>query len=130
MIYVKECNCDIEECEKRAKARIAELGAGVFTVIDHKEAAIKAGLDLEPTKVIYFGNPKVGTLLMQANRSISYELPLKIGIWSENGKTFIGYKKPSEIASEYGIPQSEIITKIEKVMEEVVEAASAGTEQA
>ena len=40
----------------------------VVARVDHAAAAAKVGLDLQPTEVLIFGNPRAGTLLMQTAR--------------------------------------------------------------
>jgi uncharacterized protein (DUF302 family) len=46
--------------------------------------AAKAGMEMRPTKLFIFGNPKGGTPVMLAAPSIAIDLPLKILIWEEN----------------------------------------------
>ncbi|MEM4080559.1 MAG: DUF302 domain-containing protein, partial [Metallosphaera sp.] len=102
-MIVKEFSSSMDELESEIKKRIIDLGAEIFAEIDHAENAKKVGMRLDPTKVIIFGNPKVGTVLMQERREIAYELPLRIVIWTSSGKTYVGYKRPSELASEFGM---------------------------
>ena len=42
----------------RAIAAISALGMTVVARVDHATAAAKAGLELRPTEVLIFGNPK------------------------------------------------------------------------
>jgi uncharacterized protein (DUF302 family) len=37
------------------------------------------------TEVLIFGNPKAGTPLMQANKTIGIDLPLKVLAWEDAG---------------------------------------------
>ncbi|WP_338604851.1 DUF302 domain-containing protein [Sulfolobus tengchongensis] len=119
MLVIRECRLSFDECVERLINAIKNSGAEIFAIIDHSENAKKVGLNLDPTKVIYFGNPKVGTLLMFENRSIAYELPLRFLVWFENGITRIGYKRPSEIGREYNISDNkkEILEKMDKFIE-------------
>ena len=55
----------------------------VFTRIDHGAAAEKAGLELRPTVVVVFGNPRAGTPAMQATPTIAIDLPLRMLIWQD-----------------------------------------------
>ena len=43
----------------------------MFAMFDHGRNASEVGMKLPPNKVIVFGSPKVGTLLMQQDPSIS-----------------------------------------------------------
>ena len=40
---------------------------GIVSELNHAKNAKSVGLDLNPTQVIFFGNPKLGTPLMQTN---------------------------------------------------------------
>ncbi|AAK41266.1 DUF302 domain-containing protein [Saccharolobus solfataricus] len=117
MFNVKECKLGFNECVKTLIERIKSSGAEVFAIIDHSENARKVGLSLEPTIVIYFGNPSVGTLLMLHNRHVAYELPLRFLVWSENNVVKIGYRKPSEVGEEYDIRNKELLDKMDKFVE-------------
>jgi uncharacterized protein (DUF302 family) len=59
----------------RAMAAISALGMTVAARIDHAAAAGKVGLELRPTEVLIFGNPKAGTPLMQAAQTMGIDLP-------------------------------------------------------
>ena len=49
----------------------------VLARIDHAAAAATVGLELRPTEVLIFGNPRAGAPLMQAVQTIGIDLPLK-----------------------------------------------------
>ena len=88
----------------RATAAIAALGMTVVARIDHAGAAAKAGLELRPTEVLFFGNPKAGTPLMQAAQTMGIDLPLKILIWrDEQDKTWLAYNDPRWLADRHGV---------------------------
>jgi uncharacterized protein (DUF302 family) len=82
---------------------VKDAGNTVFAVIDQAAAAESVGLQLRPTTLIVFGNPKGGTPLMEAFPRIALELPLKILIWQESGAVSVAYTPMSEIAARYGI---------------------------
>ena len=49
-------------------------------------------MQLRPTKVIVFGNPKVGTRLMQGSQSAALDLPLRLSIWEDaRNRVWVGY---------------------------------------
>lgn len=78
-------------------------GAMVVAVVDHRANATKAGLDLPETTVVIFGNAAVGTPLMQADRRVALDLPLKVLVWRDGGVTRVGYLPPRALAARYGI---------------------------
>ena len=67
----------------------------VFAVVDHSGEAAKVGLEMHDTKLVIFGNPRVGTPVMLAVPESALELPLKILIAEvADGSTRISYNSP------------------------------------
>ena len=98
----------------------------IIAEIDHQANAKSVDMELSPCKLIVFGNPKVGSQLMQSNPAIGLDLPLKLLIFEdENGSTVIAYNEPAFLANRYGISdKSEITLNMSKIILEIVGAAS------
>jgi uncharacterized protein (DUF302 family) len=80
-------------------------GVKLFALIDHSGEAEKAGMQMRPTKLLIFGNPKAGTPLMVASPSIAIDLPLKALVWEgAEGKVWISYNAPAYLQSRHGLP--------------------------
>ena len=94
----------VELTVERAK-RIAEHNElRVFGVIDHAQNATDAGMELLPTQLIVFGNPVVGTELMQANPLIGLDLPLKLLVWEDlNGVVWISYSSAEAMQKRHSL---------------------------
>ena len=76
----------------RLVAAVEGRGMSVFARIDYAAAAHAAGLELRPTEVLVFGNPRAGTLLMQAAQTIGIDLPLKALVWQDDAqRTWLSY---------------------------------------
>jgi uncharacterized protein (DUF302 family) len=69
---------------ERLEHAIVSGGMTMFARIDHAEGAKRAALSLRPTVVLIFGNARAGTPLMQENRSIGLDLPLKLLVWEDD----------------------------------------------
>jgi len=82
---------------------LASRGLNVFAVVDHAAGARGAGLELPPTKVWIFGNPKAGTPLMHASPTVAIDLPQKILVWEDGPAVRIAYNDPAWIARRHGI---------------------------
>lgn len=79
----------------------------LFAVIDHSGEAEKAGMKMRPTKLLIFGNPKAGTLLMLAAPNIAIDLPLKILVWEDDqGKVRVSYNSPEYLMQRHNLPPS------------------------
>lgn len=92
-----------DETVERVVAAVTARGMAVMARIDHASAAAGVGLVLRPTQVLMFGNPKAGTVLMQAAPTAGIDLPLKILVWQDDqGATWIGYNDPHWIARRHG----------------------------
>lgn len=102
---------DVVQTEQRLVAALEGAGMRVFARIDHAAGADKAGLTLEPTRVVLFGNPKVGTRLMQCSRSAAIDLPMKMLIWEADGETFIGYNSARYLARRHAISGCDDVLK-------------------
>jgi len=98
----------------RLKAALEAKGMNVFAVIDHSAGATKAGLELPPTQLVIFGNPKAGTLLMQKAATTAIDLPMKMLIWKDaDGSVYVGYNAASYLAKRHGLPDNHpVIVKI------------------
>jgi len=93
----------------RLRENVKNKGLNVFTEIDHSQAAQKSNMKLDPTFVLIFGNPKVGTRLMQADPRLGIELPLKILVYENNGITQIAYVDPVIYGEIYNLKEQEDI---------------------
>lgn len=59
--------------------------------VDHQAAANGAGLELGPNRVVFFGNPRLGTPLMQTNQTVGLDLPQKIQVFEWKGRVWVGF---------------------------------------
>jgi uncharacterized protein (DUF302 family) len=82
-------------------AAIESRGLTVFAQVDHAAGAAEAGLELEDEVVLAFGNPRAGTPLMQADRRVGIELPLRMLIWRDGDEVWLGYLDPHGLAETY-----------------------------
>ncbi len=99
-----------------------------FQTIDHAKNAKEVGLRLKPETVVVFGNPKMGTLLMQCNPSMGLDLPLRILFSTDyKGLTTITYTNPEYWSLKHNIKDKKclgIIKKANIAMQNLVEEAA------
>jgi uncharacterized protein (DUF302 family) len=112
------------ETEKRLVAALDTAGLKIAARIDHQANAKSVGLDLAPTVLLIFGNPKAGTLLMEKQRTAGIDLPLKILMWDDNGKIKVAYNDPAYIARRHGLdPSLPVLSQITMAMQKFATAA-------
>jgi len=92
------------ETLERLEAVIVRHGMAVVARIDHGAAADKVGMELRPTMVVLFGNPRVGTPAMQATPTLAIDLPMRMLIWQDDkGATWLAYNEPAWLFRRHGI---------------------------
>jgi len=79
----------------------------VVNVFDHAANAQSAGMDLPPTTVIIFGNPALGTPLMQAARTTGIDLPQKFLVFQEGDDIFVSYNGTRYLMARHDIQARE-----------------------
>ena len=82
----------------------ANPNIGIVATLDHAANAANAGLDLLPTREVFFGNPNLGTPIMQEAQSAGIDLPQKMIVWEDaRGRVFVGYNHPDYLAARHGV---------------------------
>lgn len=125
-VITKTSAHDVPTTLKRLEDAIASRGAKVIAKVDHAAAAKAVGEDLRPTTVLIFGNPKVGTPLMQTAQQAGLDLPLRVLVWQDaNGAVRIAYRKPDQLLGAHDIAgRTEEINKMTVVLAAVAEEAA------
>ncbi|GAA4623798.1 hypothetical protein GCM10023196_021430 [Actinoallomurus vinaceus] len=94
----------VGETVDRLQALVIGAGLFVFARIDHAGNAARVGMELRPTELLIFGNPRGGTPLMQDRQTSGIDLPAKALAWQDqNGKVWLTYNGASWIAERHGL---------------------------
>jgi len=125
LISVKSSH-DVKVTADRLETILNQKGMKVFIRINHSAGAQKLGKELRPTELIIFGNPKVGTPLMQCSQSVGIDLPQKALIWQDDkGLVWLSYNDPNYLAQRHGLSAcAEVIQKVEKALSNFAKAAT------
>jgi uncharacterized protein (DUF302 family) len=117
---------DVKKTADRLENALNAKGMTVFIRINHAEGARKVGKKLRPTELVIFGNPKVGTPLMQCGQSAAIDLPQKALIWQdEAGQVWLTYNDPNYLVNRHGLAGCDEVTKkIEKALGNFAKAAT------
>lgn len=95
---------DFATTVERLEQAIADEGLTLLTTIDHAANAANVELELRPTTVFLFGNPRAGTPLMQAAPTFGLDLPQRMLVWEdEDGDVFVTWRAPTVLAHEHGL---------------------------
>lgn len=118
----------VQETADRLVAALERRGIEIFARIDHAQGAREAGLQLRDEQLLIFGDPRVGTALMQEDPSIGYELPLRVLIWDADGQTMIGHRLMATLAGEYEVAEHAVVLqRMNGLLDELIsEAVAAG----
>ncbi|MGH1485582.1 MAG: DUF302 domain-containing protein [Cellvibrionaceae bacterium] len=109
MIILKS-NHNVKITADKLEKVLNAKGMTVFKRIDHSAGAKKVDKELRPTELVIFGNPKVGTPLMQCAQSVAIDLPQKMLIWEdEKGKTWLAYNDPNYLVKRHNIKGCEVV---------------------
>ena len=116
---------DVNETTARLEQEIKAAGGKIFASIDQQGNGQQAGLDLRPTKVLIFGNPKLGTKVMQSSVSAAADLPLRIAVWRDSrNQTWIGYDDLDRLAKRDSVKDQVVIDQMKAGLEQIVSKAA------
>jgi uncharacterized protein (DUF302 family) len=124
-----ETQNSISETIDKFTAALKTKGLTLMHTIDHAKNAKDAGLRLKPEVVLEFGNPKIGTKLMECNPSMGLDLPLRMLFTADyEGKVTITYTNPEYWSLKHNIKDKTclgIIRQAAIAMQELAEKAAA-----
>ncbi len=119
-LYLYESVFSVSETVAKIEGELKKLNIPIFAKFDHGVNAEKAHLELQPTQVIVFGSPAVGTKLMQSNASISIDLPLKIAVWEDpKGSVWVAFPQMGKMSDKYDNIDRNIIGKMQTLLENI-----------
>ncbi len=97
----------VTETLTRLETIVQSKGLTILARVDHSGDAARAGLPMQPTQLLIFGNAKSGTPLMIASPTVAIDLPLKALVWQDDaGKVWLSYNSPDYLKDRHDIPQN------------------------
>lgn len=125
-LVTKTSPYSVSETVDRLVAAVEGAGAKVVARVNHAGAASSVGMELRPTEMVMFGNPKLGTPAMQAAQVSGLDLPLRVVVWEgDDGTVTLAYHDPAELAV-LGIPSdAEVLKKMAGALEKLTSKAVA-----
>lgn len=117
----------VKDTIDRIEDNIKQQNGTIFCRINQKQAAEQAGIigQLDDNELILFGNPKVGTQLMVANGSVSFELPLRASCWKQNDVVYLSVTNPNALEISYNLSsKTEILQAMTNNINELIKKVS------
>ncbi len=116
----------VKQTADRLESLVKEKGLTLFIRINHAENAKKVGKNLRPTELLVFGNPNIGTPLMNCKQSVAIDLPQKALIWEdETDQVWIAYNDPQYLVDRHSITGcDDVIRKIEQALSKLAETVA------
>lgn len=95
----------VAETMDRLEAAVTGAGATVFARVDHAAGAAKVDMELRPTQLLIFGNPKLGTPAMLDGQTAGLDLPLRVLAYADaEGVVHVAYHAPASLGTAHGLP--------------------------
>ena len=114
----------VEQAADKLASLIEAKHIVLFARIDFAADAQRAGLAMQPSQLLMFGNPRAGTPLMQAVPTVALDLPLKVLVWQDgDGRVWLSYNATSYLQARHGAP-AELMKAIDGIGA-LVQAAAA-----
>ena len=122
-----ESAASFEETWDRLRAAIEENeNLRILATVDHAANAEGVGRALPPTRLLLFGNPNLGTPLMQEARTVAIDLPQKLLVWTDaDGRVRVSYNDPAYLAARHGLAgESDVLRTIAGALEGLAAGAT------
>ena len=124
-VVVLESAYSLEETISRVKADIADKGIMFFMDIDQSKLAAGADIELNPSRLLIFGNPPLGIQFLTSNPVSGLDWPVRLLVYENaDGAVEMAYNDFTWVAHRHGItdrdPQFQMATM---VIESITSAA-------
>ena len=121
-LVIKTSNNDFETTYQKLRGILeGNPNLKIILELDHSKNAANADIELLPTRIILFGNPKLGTPLMLANRTVSIDLPQKMIVFQEaSGEVKVAYNDPAYLKERHALAdRDEVLAKVSGALDKI-----------
>jgi len=123
-IIIKNSCTDVSTTVQNIKKIVKSKGLSVFATINHSGNAKMVNMKLNESKMVIFGNAKLGTALMQQDMTVGLDLPLRILVYTDiDGRTKMAYRDGSWLVSKHVLDAPKKEKKINRAMAMFVKKA-------
>ncbi len=123
-IIIKESTCSVDKTVKNLKQILRKKGLGIFATINHQANAKMVGMHLRESKMVIFGNPKMGTALMQQDITTGLDLPLRVLVYKDHdGKVKMAYRDGTWLKSKHVLEAPKKVKKMNMALQKITSKA-------
>jgi uncharacterized protein (DUF302 family) len=125
-VLAGETDTPVDEVVASLEDIIGEAPAEIAFEVDHAAAAAGVDVELPDTRLLAFGDPEVGTPLMQVEPLMGLDLPAKLLVWDHDGATRVGVNDPAFLAQRHGVdPGEESLVALDEAQRGLLDAVEA-----
>lgn len=122
-------NADFAATLARVEPAVTARGLFLMRVLDHASAAAQFGQTMSSNSVVLFGNPKVGSQIMQCAPKVGIDLPQKLLVWEEGGTVFVAYNDPNYLIRRHSIAGcDELLARVAENLDQIARTVAGKTE--
>lgn len=125
-LVIVESENNVNTTADKLENILKSKGITVFARVDHAAGAKKVGKELRPTVLLIFGNPKLGTPVMQKQQKFGIDLPMKALIYkAPDGNTYIAYNDPAYLSKRHKVSEpAKVFQTMSKALKNFTAAAA------
>ena len=125
MVHVDSAN-DFDTTLNKLTQALEAKGMKIFATIPHSKGAASVDVNINPTTLVIFGNPKVGAPLMACTQMVGIDLPQKALITEDSeGKVTLTYNDPAYLKDRHEIEGCDkVLGKVSKALANFAKAAT------
>ena len=119
MKYIKETTKSVEQAVADLQTAVARYKFGVQHIHNLQETLKKKGIDFpNACQILEICNPQTAKDVLMLDMELNMELPCRVSVYSENGKTKIGMIRPTVMLK--ALSDSPKLANIAKEVEESI----------
>lgn len=124
-LIVKRSPYSVKQTLDRLESALKKKGITIALRWDHAARARAAGIELRPTELLVFGNPKLGSHFFTSKQTAGIDLPMKALAWQdEKGRVWLGYNDPGYLAERHDIEdRAAVVAKMRGALDRLTDIA-------
>ena len=116
----------VAETMDKLVAAVEGAGATVMARVDHSAGAESVDMELPDAQLLVFGNPRLGTRVMEQDLSAGLILPMRVLVSEGEDGTVITWATPAEMFAGLAVdPESEPVQMMTGALQKLTAAAAA-----